>query len=308
MELKQGTKELIIHQNIARFRGRLTPLQSRSMLAILKRANETVAINPEVKEFEIPTKVFLDDIQNKDTASTGVLIEKVGKHLEKLMTQIFEWGTVKELNKAVFMQQVKVTESMVTFKFSDYIREHIKPISSALVIKDFELVQSFRSEYARQLYKHILMWEKKGTMELSLKDFKEYLGVPKTSSYERLDVLKRKVLNVAIAEINEKRPSMQLMVVNKKEGKSVVGFGFGWFYHREVDTSLFSDSDLKSEFIDFIGRYLDDSNDSKILSITPFDNPQKYRVNTPKGEYIFLNIESLRSEIAKYNKNTIVKN
>lgn len=302
MELKQNEKELIIHQNIARFRGRLTTLQSRSMLAILKRANELVAINPDIKEFEIPTKVFLDDIQNKDNSSTGMIIEKVAKHLEKLMTQIFEWGTVKELNKTVFMQQIKVTESMVTFKFSDYIREHIKPISSALVIKDFELVQSFRSEYARQLYKHILMWEKKGTMELSIKDFKEYLGVPKTSAYDRLDNLKRKVLNVAIAEINEKRPSMQLMVVNKKEGKSIVAFGFGWHYKRDVETSLFSDSDLKSEFIEFIGKYLDEKNDSKILAITPFDTPQKYRIDTPKGEYIFLNIESLRAEIKKHNE------
>lgn len=302
MELKQNEKELIIHQNIARFRGRLTTLQSRSMLAILKRANELVAINPDIKEFEIPTKVFLDDIQNKDNSSTGMIIEKVAKHLEKLMTQIFEWGTVKELNKAVFMQQIKVTESMVTFKFSDYIREHIKPISSALVIKDFELVQSFRSEYARQLYKHILMWEKEGTMELSIKDFKEYLGVPKTSAYDRLDNLKRKVLNVAIAEINEKRPSMQLMVVNKKEGKSIVAFGFGWHYKRDVETSLFSDSDLKSEFIEFIGKYLDEKNDSKILAITPFDTPQKYRIDTPKGEYIFLNIESLRAEIKKHNE------
>lgn len=246
--------------------------------------------------------MFLDDIQNKDNSSTGMIIEKVAKHLEKLMTQIFEWGTVKELNKAVFMQQIKVTESMVTFKFSDYIREHIKPISSALVIKDFELVQSFRSEYARQLYKHILMWEKKGTMELSIKDFKEYLGVPKTSAYDRLDNLKRKVLNVAIAEINEKRPSMQLMVVNKKEGKSIVAFGFGWHYKRDVETSLFSDSDLKSEFIEFIGKYLDEKNDSKILAITPFDTPQKYRIDTPKGEYIFLNIESLRAEIKKHNE------
>lgn len=301
MELKQGERELIIHQNIARFRGRLTTVQSRSMLAILKRANELVNINPEIKEFEIPTKTFLDDIQNKDTASTGAVIEKVGKHLEKLMTQIFEWGTVKELNKAVFMQQIKVTDKMVTFKFSDYIREHIKPISSALVIKDFERLQSFRSEYARQLYKHILMWEQKGTLELSIKDFKEYLGVPKTSSYERLDVLKRKVLNVAVAEINEKRPSMQLMVTQKKDGKNVVAFGFGWFYKREVDTSLFSESDLKSEFIDYIGKYLDKKDDSKILAITPFDNPKKYRVDTPKGEYIFLNIETIRSEIAKYN-------
>lgn len=298
----QGNKELILHQNIARFRGRLTTVQSRSMLAILKRANELVSINPDIKEFEIPTKVFLDDIQNKDTASSSVVIEKVGKHLEKLMVQIFEWGTIKELNKAVFMQQIKVTEDIVTFKFSDYIREHIKPLSKALIIKDFELLQSFRSEYARQLYKHICMWEEKGTMELSIKDFKEFLGVPNTSSYDRLDVLKRKVLNVAIAEINEKKPELQLMVTNKKEGKSVVGFGFGWFYIKPVKNGLFSDEELKAEFIEYIGKYLNDSRTAKILAITPFDKPQKYRLDTPIGEYIFPNIEMLRKEIELYNK------
>lgn len=65
---------------------------------------------------------------------------------------------------------------------------------------------------------------------------------------------------------------------------------------------FFSDSDLKSEFIEFIGKYLDEKNDSKILAITPFDTPQKYRIDTPKGEYIFLNIESLRAEIKKHNE------
>lgn len=297
----QGNKELIIHQNIARFRGRLTTVQSRSMLAILKRANELVTINPDLKEFEIPTKVFLDDIQNKDTASSSVVVEKVGKHLEKLMVQIFEWGTIKELNKAVFMQQIKVTEDTVTFKFSDYIREHIKPLSKALIIKDFELIQSFRSEYARQLYKHIMMWESKGTMELSIKDFKDFLGVPKTPAYERLDNLKRKVLNIAIAEINEKKPELQLMVTNKKDGKSVVGFGFGWFYVKPTKSGLFSNEDLKSEFIDFIGKFLNEEKTAKVLVITPFDSPQKYRIDTPIGEFIFPNIEMLRKEIAKYN-------
>lgn len=301
-KIEQSDNELVLHQNTARLRGSLTPIQSRSMLAIFKRANDEATINPDIKEFSIPTKIFLEDIQNKDTASTSTIIDKLEKHLKILMTKTFEWGTEKERNFCVFIQQIKITEDVVTFKFSDYIREHIKPLSNVLIIKDFELLQSFRSEYARQLYKHILMWEKRGTLELSIKDFKEYLGVPSSSAYDRLDNLKRKVLNVAIAEINEKRPDMQLMVVNKKEGKSIVAFGFGWHYKRDVETSLFSDSDLKSEFIEFIGKYLDEKNDSKILAITPFDTPQKYRIDTPKGEYIFLNIESLRAEIKKHNE------
>jgi plasmid replication initiation protein len=298
----QGNNECVLHQNTARMRGSLTPIQSKSMLAIFKRANDEVALNPDIKDFVIPTSVFLEDIQLKDNSSNSIILDNLQKHLRVLMTKTFEWGTPEQREMCVFMQKVTLNKDTVTFKFSDYIREHIKPLSKALIIKDFELIQSFRSEYARQLYKHIMMWESKGTMELSIKDFKDFLGVPNTSSYDRLDVLKRKVLNVAIAEINEKRPELQLMVTNKKDGKKVIRFGFGWFFVKQTKDGLFSNEDLKTEFIDYIGKYLNDSKTAKVLAITPFDKPQKYRLDTPIGEYIFPNIEMLRKEIELYNK------
>lgn len=303
-QVVQGEKEIVLHQNVARLRGRLTPVQSRSMLSILKRANEVVTLDPDVREFQIPTKTFLEDIQNKDTASTSIIIDKVSKHLEKLMTQLFEWGTSEEINKAVFMQQVKITEHTVTFKFSDYIREHIKPISNVLIIRDFELLQSFRSEYARQLYKHLMMWEKKQSCYLSIEDLKDFLGVPTTKSYERIEVLKRRVINVAVDEINEKKPDMHLEYVHRKDGRKIVGFNFGWFLVKKNNNSLFEEDELKNEFIDYIGKYCDkDSNGNgiKILTITPFDNPKKYRVSTPIGDYIFQNIETLRNQIKGNN-------
>jgi plasmid replication initiation protein len=299
-KIEQKSNELILHQNTARLRGNLTPVQSRSMLAILKRANDEVTLNPNIKDFTIPTKVFLDDIQDKDNSSIKMIINKLDKHLKLLMTKTFEWGTEKEKNICVFIQQIKITEDTVTFKFSDYIREHIKPLSNFLIIRDFELLQSFRSEYSRQLYKHLMMWEKRGTLELSIKDFKEYLGVPSTSAYDRFDNVKRKVLNVAIAEINEKRPDMQLMAINKKEGKSVVAIAFAWFFRKDKETGLFSGEELKSEFIDYIGKFIDGGK-AKVLTITPFDNPQRYRVDTPLGEYTFPNIELLRKEIEDNN-------
>jgi hypothetical protein len=297
----QGDNECVLHQNTARMRGSLTPVQSKSMLAIFKRANEEVAQNPEIREFTISTKTFLEDIQLKDTASSVVVLDKLQKHLRVLMTKTFEWGTPEEREMCVFMQSVKLTKETVTFKFSDYIREHIKPLSKALIIKDFQLLQSFRSEYARQLYKHLMMWEKRGTLELSLKDFKDFLGVPNTSSYERLDVLKRKVLNVALAEIDEKCPQLQLKCINKMDGKKVVGFAFGWYYVKPTNDGLFSNEELQLEFIDYIGKYLNSNKTAKILAITPFDKPQKYRIDTPLGEYIFPNIEMLREEIETFN-------
>lgn len=229
-EIVQSKNEIVIHQNVARFKGTLTPLQSKSMLSILKRANEQVAENPDILDFTIPSAVFLEDIQSKSTAGLNTIVADLSKHLEKLMVQIFIWGTAEKISKAIFMQQVTITTKEVTFTFSNYIRAHIKPISSALIIKDFVLIQSFRSEYARQLYKHLMMWEKQQSLYLSIKDFKDFLGVPATKSYERMNNLKSKVLNVAIAEINEKCPYMDLKYINvtQKYSKTIEGFEFGW--------------------------------------------------------------------------------
>lgn len=226
----QNENECVIHQDVARMRGRLTTVQSRSMLSILKRANEQIEADTNITKFTIPTDVFLEDIQDKDNTGLEVKIAKVHKHLRDLMVQTFVWGTEKEIHECVFMQEIKVTKEQVTFIFSNYIHEHLKPLSNALIIKDFELIQSFRSEYARQLYKHLMMWEKRQTLYLSLQDFKDFLGVPATKSYERMNNLKAKVLDVAVDEINEKCPWMDLKYNNKTKprSKTIEGFNFGW--------------------------------------------------------------------------------
>ena len=275
-EIKQYDNEVILHQNVARLRGRLTPVQSRSMLSILKRANEQVLENPKILNFTIPTNVFLEDIQNKDTS--GIVVQRIAKHVEELMVKIFEWGTEEEINKAIFMQEVKVTNTEVTFTFSNYIREHIKPISNALIVKDFVLIQSFRSEYARQLYKHLMMWEKKQSHYMTIKDLKDFLGVPATKSYERMDVLKRKVIDIAVAEINEKCPWMDLKYLNRKIKfqRTIEGFDFGWFNKKEDEKpkqKCLDGTELDEELKQYIGKIIYQQGYSwNIVSISKDEN------------------------------------
>ena len=252
-EIKQYQNEVVLHQNVAKFRGVLTPVQSRSMLSILKRANEQVLEDPNILDFKIPTYVFLDDIQSKDTS--GLVVQRLHTHLKKLMVQTFTWGSKDEINECIFMQEIKVTRKEVTFTFSNYIRKHIKPISNALIVKDFELIQSFRSEYARQLYKHLMMWEDKQILYLSIEDLKEFLGVPDTNSYKRMDVLKRKVIHVAVKEINEKCPWMDLKYNNrtKPRSKSIEGFDFGWFNKEKKRIDSRKKQEPSVDFSDYYG-------------------------------------------------------
>ena len=276
-ELVQRENEIIIHQNVARLRGRLTTVESRSMLSILKRANESVALNPDIKDFKISINAFLDDITvGKETRSVSAIVHDVSKHLEQLMTKIFEWGTTEKLSKAIFIQQIEITKKEVTFRFSDYIREHIKPISNALIIKDFELLQSFRSEYARQLYKHLMSWEKQQSLYLSLKDLKDFLGVPATKSYERMDVLKRKAINVAVDEINEKCPYLDLKYINitQKRSKTIEGFEFSWFNEQVTPKKKQKGKSTTVDFSNFYGINCKIKNKIRehLLVIIPLDD------------------------------------
>ena len=276
-ELVQRENEVIIHQNVARLRGRLTTVESRSMLSILKRANESVALNPDIKDFKISINAFLDDITvGKETRSVSAIVHDVSKHLEQLMTKIFEWGTTEKLSKAIFIQQIEITKKEVTFRFSDYIREHIKPISNALIIKDFELLQSFRSEYARQLYKHLMSWEKQQSLYLSLKDLKDFLGVPATKSYERMNNLKSKVLNIAVDEINEKCPYMDLKYINitQKRSKTIEGFEFSWFNEQVTPKKKQKGKSIVVDYSNFYGINCKIKNKIRehLLVIIPLDD------------------------------------
>jgi plasmid replication initiation protein len=249
------------------------------MLSILKRANEQVAENPSITNFKISSNVFLEDIQSKSTAGLDTIVKQLNKHLKTLMIQFFEWGTEEEPECCIFMQQIKVTKEEVTFTFSNYIRDHIKPISNALIIKDFALIQSFRSEYARQLYKHLMMWEKRQACYLTVQDFKDFLGVPKTKSYEQMTNLKTKVLNVAVNEINEKCPWMDLKCTNRKlpRSKTIEGFNFGWFAKPREEAKdnqrTFKETLIDEELMKYIGKTIyQNGYDWRIVSISKNKN------------------------------------
>jgi hypothetical protein len=96
----------------------------------------------------------------------------------------------------------------------------------------------------------MMMWEQKQTLYLTVKKLKGYLGVPNTKSYERMDVLKRKVLDIAVKEINEKCPYMDLKYTNRKKFRSrnIEGFDFTWFNKKE----LVVDEDYLNSFKGFI--------------------------------------------------------
>ena len=88
-----------------------------------------------------------------------------------------------------------------------------------------EQTASMSSAYSVRLYELLVQWKtSKNTPVFELMHFREQLGVEPTE-YKLMSDFKKRVLNVAVKEINE-TADLKVSYEQKKEGRKIVGFKF----------------------------------------------------------------------------------
>ncbi|MGP4971923.1 replication initiation protein RepM [Psychrobacter aquimaris] len=91
---------------------------------------------------------------------------------------------------------------------------------------EYELKQvvGLQSEYAIRLYELIIQWRTVGkTSQISLVDLREKLGL--VDEYQRIEAFKRRVLDLAITQINE-HTDIIAEYEQHKQGRVIMGFTF----------------------------------------------------------------------------------
>ena len=91
---------------------------------------------------------------------------------------------------------------------------------------EYELKQvvGLQSEYAIRLYELIIQWRSVGkTNQISLVELREKLGL--VDEYQRIEAFKRRVLDLAIAQIN-KHTDITADYEQHKQGRVIIGFTF----------------------------------------------------------------------------------
>ena len=91
---------------------------------------------------------------------------------------------------------------------------------------EYELKQvvELQSEYAIRLYELIIQWRSVGkTCQISLVELREKLGL--TDEYQRIEAFKRRVLDLAITQIN-KHTDITAAYEQHKQGRVITGFTF----------------------------------------------------------------------------------
>ena len=100
---------------------------------------------------------------------------------------------------------------------------------------DIEQISSLSSAYAVRLYELLICWRTTGkTPIIELGEFRKRIGVLDTE-YQRMDVFKRGVLELALKQINE-HTDITATYEQHKKGRLITGFSFK-FKQKEAQTS-----------------------------------------------------------------------
>lgn len=86
-------------------------------------------------------------------------------------------------------------------------------------------VSQMTSAYALRLYEMLSKWRSAGQATISLEWLREHLCLDNEPSYQRVDVLRREIVNPAVAQINA-HSDLSVSMSQVKEGRRVVAIAF----------------------------------------------------------------------------------
>jgi len=111
---------------------------------------------------------------------------------------------------------------VVKVRFSPEIVPLITRLEKNFTSYELEQVKNLNS-YATRLYEILVSWRSVGKVTIKLEDLRNNLGL--VDEYARLEAFKRRVLDVAVKQINE-HTDIKAGYEQHKEGRTVTGFTF----------------------------------------------------------------------------------
>lgn len=222
----QKENEVVKNNNFIRCSNNLTAIQRKSFAIMLKTAIEVIKESGEQKYYTMPLVEYRKIMGHPESMPT----KYIAKELEELMAKIIKWDLkpngrgVRSVMLAGFEINIHGNTGFLKWEFSNFLIDKI--LESGYTPLKLSVVLDFDSKYALALYENLQMFRKFKHHSFDLQEFREIMGVEE-NEHKRMDNFKRKVLNVAINEVNEKS-DMKIYCDEIKRGAKIIGFRFSW--------------------------------------------------------------------------------
>jgi len=127
-------------------------------------------------------------------------------------------------------------EALIRIVFAPDVIPLITRLEKRFTSYELKQVKKLKSRYALRLYELLIAWRSTGkTRVFQIVEFRKQLGIEE-NLYNRTEAFKRRVLDVAVEQINE-HTDILVSYKQHKAGRSIVGFSFS-FKQKQTDKSL----------------------------------------------------------------------
>lgn len=123
----------------------------------------------------------------------------------------------------VWLAKYNEGEGTVTLGFSPGVAEHLTLLRSEFTRYKLKQIGAIGSFYGLRIYELCAQYRKVGSRYLPLQELRQILDLGE--KYERIETLRRRVLEPALKEINE-HTDLQVTITPRKKARTIIGFDF----------------------------------------------------------------------------------
>ncbi len=292
--MKLNDKKELVHkpnQTIMITNGEISVVQRKAYNVILHQAQKQVKANPN----QILFNFVIADLKEKagikatDNWHLKKDIEKLREISVETIHNNGDW-TIFSL-----IAQAKKKKDFLEFQLPEEIKQALI-LNDYYTTLDLMIIKNLDGKYAVILYELAMRYHKKQIPELAVKEFRELTGTTNTSSYADFNNIRKKIIEPAINEINEKT-DIKMSYETIKTGRKITAIKFLISAKKEIKAVE------NDEEIEIIEERKEDSRAVREL----FELlPEKEQIENRKNELEKLlkehSVEMLKADI-EYTKN-----
>ena len=219
-----------MHNRFVEARYKLTVEEQRIMLALISLIQPD---DEDFKDYKIPVSVLkeLTGTKRKDIYSA------VKEAVERLLKRTIKIETEEGFEAFNFISygRYKRGEGYFIVSIDKHLKPYLLQLKERFTSIPLKYIFPLRSTYSIRLYELLKQYESTGFRVDYLPELREMLGI-EPNEYPRFDNFERKILKVAIKEINEKT-DLEVSYTKKKTGRKITHIEFEIKPKRRVDIS-----------------------------------------------------------------------
>ncbi len=235
---KENQSLVVKHNALINASYSLTLVEQRLiLLAVIQLRQATHNDELDHLAFDKPIVIHVSDYVNTFGVSNSTAYETLKDACKTLFERRFSFveprpkGTANITTRWVSYISYIDDTSTIEFTFAPHVMPLVTYLEEHFTSYDIEQVAPLKSGYAVRLYELVISWRVRGkTEKIAVQELRSKLGV-EPNQYETMEAFKRRVLGIAIKQIND-NTDIILEYEQHKKGRQITHFSFS-FKHKK---------------------------------------------------------------------------